>query len=29
MEMIVELGYGRTYRVMAKDLRRMEDIYNA
>ena len=26
---IVDLGYGRTYRVMAKDLRRMEDIYNA
>lgn len=28
-ENIVDLGYGRTYRVMAKDLRRMEDIYNA
>ena len=28
-ENIVDLGYGETYRVMAKDLKRMEDIYNA
>ena len=28
-ENIVDLGYGKTYRVMARDLKRMEDIYNA
>ena len=28
-ENIVDLGYGETYRVMARDLKRMEDIYNA